>query len=1024
MFRFSPYRLDRTDQSLLLRQSNGKEVRIHLPPKAFSVLQFLVEHAGRLVGHTELMEQVWPDTFVQPEVLSSHIRDIRAALGDDARKPRFIETVSRKGYRFIATVESGGTVESRQALDSFSLRLVGRDPAFAKLQQCYRAALNGKRQLVFITGEAGIGKTALCREFFRRTATTQSPYVAWGQCIEGYGVQEPYFPLLKAIGELCREEGTPIIRIFKSKAPTCIVQFSDLVSGDERATLDVDIRGATSGRMLREVLDALEAVGELRPMILILDDLQWVDRATVDVISEFARRHRPAKVLLIGSFRPLEAFLSGNPIAVLKEELLSRRLCSEINLPALIQADVDEYLSTMIPQEDLRSALAMLLYRRSEGNPLFMVAALEHSFEQGLLVNEEGQLRLSTPLDRLDLDIPQSLKRTLEAQIDHLNTQERRILEVASVEGAVFSPAVIAPATDHTSQEVEDICHDLATRSQIVRTTQGRQLPDGSVVPCYQFVHVLYRDVLYDRQSQGRKSARHRQIGTQLEGLHKDYPEEVAAEIALHFEHASDWDRTVQFLRLAAENSEHRYAHREANALLTRALGLIGRIPEPGRSDIELHILERLATIYVASFDPRCTEVYERLFERASAFGRAEISARALLNLATCLWGEDTNRYLQTINRASEVIATVQESLPRAQLEITYEFLLVWAGGWNSFGVDQFRRKFQKLRKNMNRIELAPQIIQYGIVQWASSEYRESYESIVDGLDALSEAMEGQNPYLSVDYQKAQFYLPRALFFGGEWGKALTALNSSIDVAAKNGDCTHMKMMQLNRAWIYLLAMDFEEVIASIEPMGQVANAFGSSYIVRLSHLLSGSAHVALGNYERGLAALMNVQEAMDLNPIVLDWRFRLSLYSALTELWLSTGDLEKARFEAMRYLTHSLETEDFTFRTLALEANARVALRAGDLRAATEFIVDAIHEIEGHYLPLSAWRVHATAAQLYGSAGEDDLERTHLEAAAAGALALADSFGGEHPLRSTFLSSPAVSKLLVEVLRCQLETA
>ncbi len=666
----------------------------------------------------------------------------------------------------------------------------------------------------------------------------------------------------------------------------------------------------------------------------------------------------------------------------------------------------------------------MLLYRRSEGNPLFMVAALEHSLEQGLLVNSEGQLRLSTPLDQFDLDIPQSLRRILEAQIDRLESGERRILEVASVEGVVFSPAVIAPATDHTYQEVEDICHDLASRNQILCATQCQQLADGSTLQCYQFVHVLYRDVLYERQSPGRRSARHSHIGSQLEELHKDHLEQVAAEIALHFEHASDWERTVKFLRLAAENSERRYAHREAVALLTRAHSLIGRISEANRPDIELQILERLATICVASFDPRCAEVYEQLSERASALGYVEASARALLNLAICFWGEDIKRCMQTAERASEVIATIQDPFIRAQLEITYEFLVVWADGWNSPRVARFRRKFQELNAKMSRIDLAPQIIQYGIVQWASSEYRESYQLIVEGLNALSEAMGGQNPYLSIDYQKAQFYLPRALVFCGEWGQALTALNTSIDTAAKNGDHTYVKMMRLNRAWIHFHAMDFKEVLTTSEPMEQIKHEFGGSYLVRMSHLLSGSAHTGLGNYELGLAALMKAQNEMDRHPIAFDWRFRLSLYAALTELWLSAGDIEKARSEAARYLTHALATEDFTFRTLALDALARIALSVGDLSSARDSIAEAIRGIREHYVPLSAWRVHATAARLYANTGDEVLEGSHREAAVAGVLALADSLSHEHPLRAAFLSSPMVSKPLAEVQEVDLENA
>jgi DNA-binding winged helix-turn-helix (wHTH) protein/tetratricopeptide (TPR) repeat protein len=1012
MYSFSPYTLDTANQCLLLKPLSGKELRIHLPPKALSVLQCLVENAGDLVTHNELLEKVWPDTFVQPEVLASHIRDVRAALRDDARKPRFIETVSRRGYRFIARIEDAETAPV-QHLDFAGDRLVGRETELSQLHQCYRSAVSGKRQLVFVTGEPGMGKTALCRGFLRRIRNVEVPHSAWGQCIEGYGVQEPYFPILKAIAELCKTEGESVIQVFKTKAPTCIVQFSDLLSREERIDLEFDVRAATSGRMLREVLDALETLGESKPLVVILDDLQWVDRATVDVISEFSRRHQTARVLLIGIFRPLEAFLNNNPITVLKEELLAHRLCTEISLAGLTESDIDEYLSDLTAQGDLRSHLVNLLYRRSEGNPLFMVAALEHSFEQGLLIVEDGQLRLTIPLDELAFDIPRSLRRIIEAQIDHLETTGRRILEVASVQGPVFAPGVIASATDHTCQEVEDICHELASRNQVVRMARCQHPANRAALPIYRFAHALYRDVLYERQAPGRRAARHQMIGSQLELLYEEHPEDVAAELALHFEHASDWERTIRYLKLAAENSERRYAHREAVALLSRALEFVNRISPERKRDIELEILERLATIYVASFDHRCVAAYERVFEAASASGLIDRSAQALLNLASCLSWEDAEHCLQTAERVFRVIATVPDPLIREQMEISYHFLALVAGGWNPHKAGQLRQKFQKIRSHLDRCALATQMIQYGVIQWASSEYEESYECIATGLDALSKAIGEQNPYMSIDYQKAQFYLPRTLFFQGEWGKALATLNASIEVADRNGDCFPARMLRLSRAWVHFHAMDFHEVVATSEPMDGISSKFGGSYLVRLSRLLSGSAHVALGNHERGLATLMKAQDEMNSHPIVLDWCFRLPLHAALVELWLSQGNLKKARDEAGCYVSLASNTEDRTYQALALEASARVALTEGSLAAAAKFISRAIRVIEDHNLPMAAWHVYATATHLYESTGEHSLAQEHRESARAAILSLADSLERGNPLRAIFLSSPAVSRVL-----------
>ena len=170
---------------------------------------------------------------------------------------------------------------------------------------------------------------------------------------------------------------------------------------------------------------------------------------------------------------------------------------------------------------------------------------------------------------------------------------------------------------------------------------------------------------------------------------------------------------------------------------------------------------------------------------------------------------------------------------------------------------------------------------------------------------------------------------------------------------------------------------------------------------------------MALGNHERGLATLMKAHHEMNGHTIVLDWCFRLPLHAALAELWLSKGDLKKARDEAGHYLALALNTEDRTYQALALEVSARAALAEGNMAAAAEFISRAIRVIEKHHVPLATWHVHATATHLYEGTGEDGLAQGHREAARDAILSLADSLGQRHPLRAIFLCSAVVSRLL-----------
>lgn len=1018
MYEFHPFRLDAVNQCLWSQVLAGEDERIQLTPKAFAILQHLVNNANRLVPHRELIDVAWPDTFVQPEVLSSHIRDLRAALGDNAREPRFIETLARRGYRFIAKVIESVPRASDNPPDFAPRKLVGRELPLAKLNERFKAMLGGRRQLVFITGEPGIGKTALCLQFLHQIQASAQPYhIGWGQCIEGYGGQEPYFPMLRAIGELCRTGGDSVLRTLTLKAPTCVVQFPGLLKPEHREMLERAVIGATAGRMLREVLEALEAIALDRPLILFLEDLQWVDHATVDVISEFARRRESARILLIATFRPLDVLLNESPIKLQKSELLAHRLCREISLEPLSESDIAEYLFDLSAEPDLRTDLANLLYRRSEGNPLFMVAAVEHSLEQGLMFQKDGRLHLRDPLTEMDLEMPQGLRQMVEAQIDRLSEEEQWVLDTASVAGVTFSSDVVTSATDYDFQRVEGICHNLARGNHVVRPAGFQEFPNQSRSSRYEFIHVLYREVLYDRQAPGRRSTRHLLIGNRVERLYGNDLEEVAAELAYHFEHASDWIRTVKYLRLAAETAEQRYAHRVTIALLLRAVDLLSRLPEEERPGTEMQILRRLATIYAAVFDPRCTEVCERLAKKASDYGLIEIEIQALIDLASSLSWVSAERCLETVEHALPLAASLGDSITQARVRMTWHFWRLWAGEWNKEDLDAMRSELWTIRQSGDRHLLAPHLVNYGRIQWASSEYREAHTYLTEGMEILTEAAGEQNPYLSPAYQHTQFYLPFCLLSLGEWGEALREVNISIATADRNGDYFRAQLLRLNRAWIHLHAMDFAGVLTACEatPKGTGNLGVGSVYLFRFSRVLAGLAEVALGNYDQAFKELLTLRKDMDRKAFMLDWYFRMPLESALTELWLANGSLTKAREGANLFLGKAMSTMERTWQALAWELNARVAMAERNLGGAQEAILKALSVIEGRETPLAAWRVHASAAHFYEFSENPKLRQHHREIARTIVLKLANSFGAEHSLRTSFLSSPSASGLLEE---------
>ncbi len=510
---FGSFSLDTAEQCLW---RDG--VRIALTPKVFAVLRHLVEHPGRLVTQDELLGAIWPETYVQPEILRKYILELRKVLGDDPKSPRFIETLPKRGYRFLAALEEAPRIRAPGGAPS----PVGRDNELAGLEGHLRKALQGQRRLVLVTGEAGVGKSTLLDAFEQRLAGHDGMRIARGQCVEGFGGKEAYYPILDAFGQLIRGPGAEgIVRILASQAPTWLIQFPSLLKAEQREALQREILGATRERMVREICEALELLTAADPLALVLEDLHWADPSTLDLISALARRRGPCKLLLLGTYRPVDVILLQSPLKALRQDLVIHKLCFEIALERLTEPDVAGYLAAEFPGE-VPAGLAELVYRHSEGNPLFMTAIVSDLLKSGLLVKEEGAWRLTARLSQIVPGVPETLQQMLEIQAEHLSEAEQRVLKSASVAGRRFSAWAVAAMLDSGVAEAEDTCDSLTQRQQFLRPGRASGVLGAAQSAHYEFRHSLYREALYRRIPEGQRARWHRRLAERVEELLPD----------------------------------------------------------------------------------------------------------------------------------------------------------------------------------------------------------------------------------------------------------------------------------------------------------------------------------------------------------------------------------------------------------------------------------------------------------------------------------------------------------------------
>jgi DNA-binding winged helix-turn-helix (wHTH) protein/predicted ATPase len=614
---------------------DGKTTR--LTPKAAAALAALLEKAPGLVTKEELLSRVWGGRAVGDEAITSCIQEVRRALDDDARNPRYIETRYRRGYRLMVPavgLANRRRLVSTQEIAPEPMRLVGRSQELAELARCLQRARSGQRQLVFLTGEPGIGKSALANCFLEQAHAEQPVRVAHGQCLDQHGAGEPYLPLIEAIMRVAgQQDGSAVKAIFSAEAPSWAPQMPSLWTRDERKTLEA--RGqATRERMMRELTLALEAVASDVPLILKLEDIHWSDASTIDWLGHVARRLDPARLMILATFRPADVAAKKANLHALVTELALHGCCREIELNPLSLEAVESYLKARLGEEKaatLSSHLAPLLLDRTGGNPLFMTS----------IVNQLAHTSWDQPIDQL-MSIPHDVRRFIDRQIDELGESDCDLLAAASVVRREFAAAVVAAVLDIDVQPIEAACSRLARQGVFIVKGVSTTWPDGTLTELYSFRHDLHRQLLYDRLPATRRALSHARVGGRLEAAWTGQLEAIAAELAEHFERAGDLARAVPHHQRAAAKALRRGANEEAIEHLRRALKGIEYISdEPERTRIEVDLRVATGAAFIASKGYAASEVLE-------AYTRAELLCDRLgerAGIFPAIWGQWMFRY-------------------------------------------------------------------------------------------------------------------------------------------------------------------------------------------------------------------------------------------------------------------------------------------------------------------------------------------------------------------------------------------
>ena len=1012
MKQFHSYRLDVVNHCLW----NG-ENRVVLTPKAFDVLRYLVEHADRLVTQDEILGALWPETYVNPEVIKKYVLGIRKALGDRHEKPEFIETFPRRGYQFVAPVTEENSAAFSDAGIHAAQQMVGREASMARLDCYLTQALKGQRQIIFITGEAGVGKTTLVDRFHQIATRQPNLRVIRGQCVEGFGGKEAYYPVLEALAQWVRDAaGGTLVHTLAKQAPTWLIQFPSLIKAEQREALQKEILGATRERMVREICEVLESLTAQDPLVLLLEDLHWVDPSTLDFISALARRRGPAKLLLVGTYRPAEVIISQSPLRALKQDLVIHNLSQEIALERLEESDVAAYIAIKFAEGNIPTGFANLIYRDSGGNALFMVTILQDMVKKGLIAQVDGRWTLTVALEDVDLSVPETLDQLIEMQFQQLGSVEQRVLRSASVAGEHFSVWAITAVAEIDPGSVEETCDALAERLQFIEAAGIHELANGQISAHYDFRHSLYREVLYRRLSEVTRSKLHLQLAQRLTAFCDPCEQELATELALHFESGHDYEQAIRYLLLAADNAVGRFAYRDCIEILHHASELVVKLTPALRAEIEVRILEFMGDAHFA---------LGALVESAQTYAAAAARAQQAGLKAAQMHALTSAMYPLGFIGPEEGVAALEEALkismscndpPRLALTqmLATGFRLVF-DSWSQTDAELCTSAYETLL-GLYPAELDPyQRVVYVHILMLKGKYAEALDLCERSVSEASASGVGQvvNFLAHFGALSAKIII---LLRMGQLGKVLQITKSGRTSPDEN--LSLYWLLTLREAMLRAIAFDFEGARQICQAAYNVRGAeFPDAQYYSIDQIAAGNIALKQGKYSEAIEHFRHVQDLDEHTKFFMHWEWRMMAQLELSDAWLLSGNILNARTAADGFLESALSTSDPHLQALGWELKTRVAMAENNLNGARECIQQALAIVDKFEILVAAWQVYATAWHLHEHANEHKIAEANRERAETCIIKIANSFAPDEPLRTTFLSAAPVRRILREKL-------
>ncbi len=812
-----------------------------------------------------------------------------------------------------------------QAASESSAAFVGRERELDVLSDAFARAAGGSGQLVFVAGEAGIGKSRLLAELRRRLAERPHQWIE-GRCAS-YGTTTPFLPLIDGLRRYVGiddrdDEASASTKIERTVAglgvdlgwtlPFVQQLLSLAVADDSVRALDSASRRSELFRALRSL--TLRAA-ELEPLVVLIEDLHWVDPASEEYLVFLADAIPTTRALLVLSHR------SGY-----RHPFPDRSFHAHIALPPLSGGDMAAMTGSLLGTAEVPPELRALIASKAEGNPFFVEELVRSLLEDGSLKRNNGRIALARELDHLA--VPDTVQDVLIARIDRLAEDSRRAIQVASVIGREFALRLLARITE-AGERIRGQVDELRSLELIYEKALHPEL-------AYMFKHALTHDVAYESVLLERRQHLHCVIGRTIEELYADRLAEHYETLAHHFSRGEDWEQALRYHERSAEKAAETHANRAVAHHCRAALAIADRLGGAVPDEVRCRLNERLgqACFYLSEYAASAA-AYEEAAARS-----ADRAVRALYLGSAAFSHVWAHRYDSARPCIDQAFALAEATGAPAGIAMATAVRGFYAAVHDA-DVDAYERRLEEALAICARDPYEPveAFAQFQVVMVA--EWTGAYDRAVQRAErAIALGRKLRRPEFIIF---PTWFLGKVHCCTGDFGGAIALLEEAYELCDRIGDRAWKSRLLNTLGWCFAEIGSAERARDYNERAAALAREIGDPEILANADINLAANHFALGDRERALELLEPIEAALARpGDPWMRWRYALHVLQGRGEIELASGAPDgaltcaEAQIQgARRHRVPKVEARALTLRGAALLAlerrdEAEASLRAG----------------------------------------------------------------------------------------------